>query len=782
MQSMDKRNQKSILDFIPFQDVWNNIVYLDNGKIVGGIKVNSINLGLLFDEEQKIKVLELKKVLNSIDYPIKIFCIDKPILLDKNINNLKEIIKKEKNKIQILEEDLNYISSLNTQKQVVNREFFIIVEEKQENELILNRKLNDLIVEFSSIGLYSNIIESEDWRDLLFNILNPVNSLDAFKKDSTGITRSFKEKIAPKGLKINDRDLILGDAYISILTLITYPSYVNVGWLGDIASVNKSRMVITISPVDTNEISKTLKKSISDTKSKLINIADYNDQIVLNNQLDDYAELVNRIDREHEKFCKMTICFLVYGESKEELNQCVKQLKDTLSSNALYGTDLLFEQERCLKMCLPTMYNDLEKQYGLDIPMLSMASSFPFTFQNLQDDGDSLVLGRDFLGSLVFFDLWKRTNKRNNSNMLLLGKSGCGKSTLIKKIIRGAWARGSKIIAIDPERELKEMCEAINGTWIDVGTGISGMINPLEVKKSVEENDDNTLTSSDLNKHIQTFRKFINYYLQELNPYELTKIEEILLEVYKDKGIDFNSDLTKLTSKDYPIMEDLYNKIKEKLENSKKNKEPQNVIESLEKICTLLRRAITTDAKIFNGYSSLNVNESNDFIVLDIHSLLNSDDCVLKSQFYNVLNWCWNEICKNINEQVILLCDEAHLIMDQNNKQGLEFLKTACKCIRKRNGSLIISSQNLIDFTYPEIKNCGEAIIDESTYKVIMTQGAKEINAMEELFDFSESEKQFLLTASKGDALFMINQDTRIPIHINLRDEEKILFGNAGGR
>ena len=130
-----KKELKSVLDFLPFQDVWNNYVYLDNNRIVGGIKINSINLSLLFDEEQKTKVLELKKVLNSIDFPIKIFSIDKPIVLDDNVNILNTKIKKEynKNKIKILEEDLNYIESLNHKGKVVNREFYLIVEESNDN-------------------------------------------------------------------------------------------------------------------------------------------------------------------------------------------------------------------------------------------------------------------------------------------------------------------------------------------------------------------------------------------------------------------------------------------------------------------------------------------------------------------------------------------------------------------------------------------------------------------------------------------------------------------------
>lgn len=46
----------------------------------------------------------------------------------------------------------------------------------------------------------------------------------------------------------------------------------------------------------------------------------------------------------------------------------------------------------------------------------------------------------------------ERTSKRNNSNAVIIGKSGSGKSTLIKKLIRGNWCRGSKVIVIDPER------------------------------------------------------------------------------------------------------------------------------------------------------------------------------------------------------------------------------------------------------------------------------------------------------------------------------------------
>lgn len=783
----NKKIPKTLLDFIPFQDVWNNYVYLDNNKIIGGITIGSINLSLLFDAEQQVKVNQLKKVLNSIDYPIKIFSLDKPINLENNLNTLGTKIKLETNKYKkkLLEEDYDYIKFLNTQKSVINREFYLIIEEDVGNENLLKQKLNDLIQEFNSIGLSCSLVSSEEWRDIIYVTLNPVTSLDIFKKDGTTITRSFKERIAPSGLKIRERDLIVGDSYVSIVTLRSYPSLVNVGWLGAVANVDHTRMVISISPMNTEEIKNILKKSISEVKSKMININDYNDQILFNNQMQDYVELVNRIDREHEKFSLLTVNFFCYGETQEQLNKTLKELKSTLSSYGMGGSSLMFEQERAYKMCLPTMYNELQKQFGLPVPMLTTASSFPFIFQNLQDDGDSLMLGYDSLGSLLFFDLWKRTPKRNNSNAVIVGKSGSGKSTLIKKLVRGTWCRGSKVIIIDPEREYRDLCKAVGGAWIDAGTGIAGMINPLEVRHGADEFDEETQqnTSNDLSRHFQTFRTFIKYYLQDLNAYELTKIEETLIEVYADKGITFDTDLSKLSSKDYPIMEDLYNKIVLKLKEAKEEKSSSNVIDSLEKISSLLKRAtIGADAKLFNGISTINVDKNTDFIVLDIHSLVDSDTTILRTQFFNILSWAWNEISRNRDEQVILVCDESHLLIDPSNPDGADFLKRCTKRCRKYNSAVWTISQNFIDYTADGLERYGQVIIDNSTYLLVMEQGQREIESVQRMMNLSESEVQFLTTAGKGQGLFVIGQDKRMPIQILLREEEKELFGDAGGR
>ena len=100
------------MEFIPFQEVWNNLVYLDNDKIIGGIKISSINFSLLFDEEKDTKVQEFFRCLNSIEYPIKIFSIDNPINLTHNLEILNKKLVNNTNvyKQKVLEEDYQDIN------------------------------------------------------------------------------------------------------------------------------------------------------------------------------------------------------------------------------------------------------------------------------------------------------------------------------------------------------------------------------------------------------------------------------------------------------------------------------------------------------------------------------------------------------------------------------------------------------------------------------------------------------------------------------------------------
>ena len=48
-----------------------------------------------------------------------------------------------------------------------------------------------------------------------------------------------------------------------------------------------------------------------------------------------------------------------------------------------------------------------------------------------------------------------------------MGNSGVGKSTAIKHILLSEYMKGTRIIVIDPESEYKELCQNLNGDWIN---------------------------------------------------------------------------------------------------------------------------------------------------------------------------------------------------------------------------------------------------------------------------------------------------------------------------
>jgi hypothetical protein len=75
---------------------------------------------------------------------------------------------------------------------------------------------------------------------------------------------------------------------------------------------------------------------------------------------------------------------------------------------------------------------------------------------------------------------------------------------------------------------------------------------------------------------------------------------------------------------------------------------------------------------------------------------------------------------KNRNEKVLLVCDEAYLLVDPNVPQSLIFLRNVAKRARKYEAGLIIISHSVVDFLDPAVKMYGQALMDIPAYKILM--------------------------------------------------------------
>jgi type IV secretory pathway VirB4 component len=131
-------------------------------------------------------------------------------------------------------------------------------------------------------------------------------------------------------------------------------------------------------------------------------------------------------------------------------------------------------------------------------------------------------------------------------------------------------------------------------------------------------------------------------------------------------------------------------------------------------------------------------------------------------------------------ERIILVVDEAWMLIDKKTPQALEFLRDASKRIRHYNGSLVVISQNLIDFLAPEVMQYGSALINNPCYKLIMQQGEKDLQALCELMNgVSDTEKDLLAGAKRGEGL-LIAGNQRIFVKIEAAPHEEPYLQGGG--
>ena len=69
---------------------------------------------------------------------------------------------------------------------------------------------------------------------------------------------------------------------------------------------------------------------------------------------------------------------------------------------------------------------------------------------------------------------------------------------------------------------------------------------------------------------------------------------------------------------------------------------------------------------------------------------------IIQAQLFLSLNYIQKEVKDNdyTKDSLAIIIDEAHLLIDENNPIALDFVYQMVKRIRKRNGGIIIISQN----------------------------------------------------------------------------------------
>ena len=136
---------------------------------------------------------------------------------------------------------------------------------------------------------------------------------------------------------------------------------------------------------------------------------------------------------------------------------------------------------------------------------------------------------------------------------------------------------------------------------------------------------------------------------------------------------------------------------------------------------------------------------------------------------------------RNRDEKVLLIADEAYLMIEPNVPQSLVFLRNVAKRARKYEAGIAIISHSVVDFLDQSIKMYGQALLDIPCFKILMGCDGVNLQETKELYNLTDAEEELLASKKRGNALVMIGSK-RLHVIFEIPEYKFKYMGKAGGR
>ena len=608
------------------------------------------------------------------------------------------------------------------------------------------------------------------------------------------VNQNILNIITPSGIDFDRSHLNISENVGTVLCIAKYPTEADYGWLTPICNLEGTSTMVEFRYTAPDRLQNQLNKRISELKTNFETAKQESEKQSILSAIENLRELINKIVVRGEPVGYVNIMIYVTAENLAELRSRIKRVQSALAVVECGTRTLVYKQDLAFHAMAPYGIPNYEKVSNVGerpMPISTFLGGYPNASSGL-NDSKGFYFGKTKDHNLVVLDQWVRNRDRTNSNWIVTGIPGVGKSTALKDIFVKEYFLGTKIITFDPEQEYVDTVRAeyIHGDVIDCASGITGRINPLQIRVAgkitvddLEEGE--TLTDyygehegSDLALYLQQLRLFFALYFgkDEFTSEIRIILEQTLIKLYERFGITWDTDISKLKNEDFPIMENLYD-VAQELADKETNAYTKSLRDQLAlKLYSVGKGA---DQYIWNGYTTLNPQSR--FIDLDVSNLLESDDNVKRAQFYNLTMWAWQQMSQDRSDKVLFGVDEGYLFVDPDYPDMMKFLRNISKRARKYEGGLMFITHSVVDILDPAVKRYGQAIIDNACYKLIMGTDGKNLKETQDLFKLSDREVTVLASKERGKAVFMCG-NMRINLSIDVADEFLEMFGSAGGR
>lgn len=633
-------------------------------------------------------------------------------------------------------------------------------------------------------------------------------------KEEKGYNPFLVAEIQPQGgIKFEGSYVRMGDGYLSCLHVYKFQTLVNDFWLEQIMNINNTIVTIDIATMNKREIIEKINKSMAEQDTRYVNAKDNVDRI---DARDSYAEL-NDLYSQITKGEIMKLAHLrayVKGNTLEELEINVREVMEELESLNFRSSAFLNEQEfewESLFTSYDTQSKYANKRKGKEIPSISLAGGYPFHYTSLNDEYGTYYGTTDTNGSVIF-DLFHKDRNRKFYNALMIGKMGSGKSTLLKKTVLDNAIKGNKVRILDVTGEFADLIESLGGKQIALD-GSQGIINPLQVFKTVANDDGTTNETLSFTQHLSKMSVFYNYINPSSNLNESTEFEILLRKLYIEKKLwsadpDNVISITKFKSHEYPTFSDLLDLVRSELyENFKEKKRHANLGEEralrLANIELSLTNLVQNYGAIFNGVSSIDSFENELIVSFPLRNLTNLKAEIYQAQVFNIMNMLWDGMIVNGSPQLkafnrgeldfseairyLIIIDEAHHLINTRDisQPAVLYLERFMREARKYFGGIFFVSHVISDFVPTGSKSDNaenvKKLFQLTQYKFIGEQDAESMPTIQSVFEgqLTESEIRIIPTLQTGKVVLCISGLKNLVFEVDVSKQELQLFGGG---
>lgn len=661
----------------------------------------------------------------------------------------------------------------------------------------LEEQAGDMISSMALQGMECKILEEQELAVFLkynYSVIFDERQAQRLEPDQ------YMDWILPDKIEISSRNVTYDGIITHNIRVTDYPIFVGNAWGSGMFNRPDTRVVLKMKPIDHYKGVRQIDRAIDELREQGNATGKTSKLMELNSHIETLAEVLSLLQGDNETLMDVNIYITAYDYelSEERLHPEYKarkkgqgmkrQIRRELSEWGFKSSDMFMRQFDAYASSHISAF-DAFRRDGRGIQSGSIAAAFPYIYKVMMDP-NGICLGMNS-GRPVFVDFFIRDRERVNSNMVVIGKSGSGKSYATKMMLANLAAENSKVFILDPENEYTAMARNLQGKVIDVGSATEGRLNPFHIitglsDEEEEDMEQGTGSGSSFNMHMQFLEEFFRQILPGIEPDALEYLNNITVRMYESKGIDGETDLSRLSPEDYPTFDDLYEKILNDFQMSTGAYSKNNLTVLLNYISKFATGG--RNAGLWNGPASISTQEN--FIVFNFQSLLaNKNNTVANAQMLLVLKWLDNEIIKNrdynirygATRKIVIVIDEAHVFIDSKYPIALDFMYQMAKRIRKYNGMQIIITQNVKDFVgTEELARKSTAIINACQYSFIFPLSPNDMHDLCKLYEkagaINESEQEEIVNNGRGRAFVVTSPSERSSIDITAPKDIEQLF------